>query len=160
MGTPFKMKGSPMQRNFGISPVKQNAINIMKKYTLSPEDLESSKDTIVSAGDAKAQKLGGYDWDKDKSLIRTENKNPNIVRDGFNSSKSQSNRSNSIGHGVKKEMGGDMDKGLSELQLAGKRSSDLINRHYELQDIKKMSPEEIARVNKDLQKAMYKPLPK
>ena len=23
MGTPFKMKGSPMQRNFGISPVKQ-----------------------------------------------------------------------------------------------------------------------------------------
>ena len=23
MGTPFKMKGSPMQRNFGISPIKQ-----------------------------------------------------------------------------------------------------------------------------------------
>ena len=22
MGTPFKMKGSPMQRNFGVSPVK------------------------------------------------------------------------------------------------------------------------------------------
>jgi hypothetical protein len=25
MGTPFKMKGSPMQRNFGISPINQNA---------------------------------------------------------------------------------------------------------------------------------------
>jgi hypothetical protein len=24
MGTPFKMKGSPMQRNFGISPIKQD----------------------------------------------------------------------------------------------------------------------------------------
>ena len=24
MATPFKMKGSPMQRNFGISPAKQN----------------------------------------------------------------------------------------------------------------------------------------
>ena len=23
MGTPYKMKGSPMQRNFGISPVRQ-----------------------------------------------------------------------------------------------------------------------------------------
>jgi hypothetical protein len=23
MGTPFKMRGSPMQRNFGISPVRQ-----------------------------------------------------------------------------------------------------------------------------------------
>lgn len=24
MATPFKMKGSPMQRNFGVSPAKQN----------------------------------------------------------------------------------------------------------------------------------------
>ena len=30
MGTPFKMKGSPMQRNFGISPVKQD---VTQKFT-------------------------------------------------------------------------------------------------------------------------------
>ena len=160
MGTPFKMKGSPMQRNFGISPVKQDAIKIMKKSTLSPEDLKSSKDTIVSAGDANAQYYGGYSWDKDKSLIRTEKKNPNIGRDGFSLSDSQWWRSNSIGHGVKEKMDGDMDKGFDELQSAGNRSSKRVNRHYEQEDIKKMSKVDVAQVNKDLQKAMYKPLPK
>jgi hypothetical protein len=157
MGTPFKMKGSPMQRNFGISPVKQDAIKIMKKSTLSPEDLKSSKDTIVSAGDAKAQRFGGYGWDKDNSLIKTEKKNPNITRDGFNLSDSQWNSSNSIGHGVNKKMDGE---GFNELQNAGNRSSKRVNRHYEQEDIKKMSKVDVAQVNKDLQKAMYKPLPK
>ena len=161
MGTPFKMKpGSPFQRNFGISPVKQDAIKIMKKYTLSPEDLKSSKDTIVSAGDAKAQRFGGYGWDKDNSLIKTEKKNPNITRDGFNLSDSQWNSSNSIGHGVKNKVNGDMNKGFNELQNAGNRSSERINRHYELQDINKTSKVNVEEVNNYLQKAMYKPIPK
>jgi len=34
MSTPFKMKGSPMQRNFGISPIKQGLFYTKKsKYT-------------------------------------------------------------------------------------------------------------------------------
>jgi len=31
MATPYKMKGSPMQRNFGVSPAKNNNINDSKK---------------------------------------------------------------------------------------------------------------------------------
>ena len=67
MGTPYKMKGSPMARNFGapfkndkkkmqdgntsITDSSQNKANIAelkeaKKNTLSPSDLQASKDTI------------------------------------------------------------------------------------------------------------------
>ena len=67
MGTPFKMKGSPMARNFGapfkndkkkmqdgntsITDSSQNKTNIAeleeaKKNTLSPSDLQASQDTI------------------------------------------------------------------------------------------------------------------
>jgi len=49
MGTPFKMKGSPMQRNFGIgSPLhdhkKDKDGNIIKHPTLEP----TAKDTLLA----------------------------------------------------------------------------------------------------------------
>ena len=59
MGTPFKLKGSPMQRNFGISPVKHRLTKqvstgkgyegppgkgkIVEKYTQAEVEHEHSK---------------------------------------------------------------------------------------------------------------------
>ena len=45
MGTPFKMKGSPMQRNFGISPVRQT---------------DNSSDTTSVKKENKETEKGGY----------------------------------------------------------------------------------------------------
>jgi hypothetical protein len=47
MGTPFKMKGSPMQRNFGLSPVKQSifAEGNNPKKTIEEEASDYRKNT-------------------------------------------------------------------------------------------------------------------
>jgi len=41
MKTPYKMKGSPMQRNFGVSPLNQNK----KKNTIDPPVTHSDTTT-------------------------------------------------------------------------------------------------------------------
>ena len=49
----FKMKGTPMQRNFGISPIKQN---IDKYPMLKPGNKESRSDTVL----AGSKRFPGY----------------------------------------------------------------------------------------------------
>tara|TARA_R100001463_G_scaffold88337_1_gene143021 strand:+ start:71 stop:559 length:489 start_codon:yes stop_codon:yes gene_type:complete len=52
MATPFKMKGSPMKRNFGIgSPVK-------KDMNLSPELLKLKKERVAASNAGKIIKFG------------------------------------------------------------------------------------------------------
>jgi len=49
MGTPFKMKGSPMARNFGISPVKQNIDHVGKtvdKIHSNEKSISTAKESI------------------------------------------------------------------------------------------------------------------
>tara|TARA_R110000744_G_scaffold358542_1_gene465620 strand:- start:27 stop:290 length:264 start_codon:yes stop_codon:yes gene_type:complete len=54
MSTPYKMKGSPMQRNFGISPTKQKE----DKYPyFKPGNQESRSDTVL----AGSRRFPGYD---------------------------------------------------------------------------------------------------
>ena len=58
MATPYKMKGSPMQRNFGISPVKQNTdkkINELKEQASNQERAYKSQ---VGDGDPRSSKTG------------------------------------------------------------------------------------------------------
>jgi hypothetical protein len=49
MGTPFKMKGSPMQRNFGLSPMKED------KVVKSTD--KGAKSTILPTVNVSAKKL-------------------------------------------------------------------------------------------------------
>ena len=52
MATPYKMKGSPMKRNFGIgSPVK-------KDMNLSPELLKLKKERVAASNAGKITKFG------------------------------------------------------------------------------------------------------
>ena len=53
----FKMKGSPMQRNFGISPIKQDEkythkdmYDIEQEMSYIQEDLEDSDEYLTSQG--------------------------------------------------------------------------------------------------------------
>jgi len=43
MGTPYKMKGSPMQRNFGISPAKQHDFNKTGSKASTTPDYSTTK---------------------------------------------------------------------------------------------------------------------
>ena len=44
---PFKMKGSPMQRNFGVTPMKQGEVGGMKKFMMENDVVLRGKDGKV-----------------------------------------------------------------------------------------------------------------
>jgi len=50
MGTPFKMKGSPMQRNFGISPMKVDE-DKLKKASTNVQDAREMVKSYVEPGE-------------------------------------------------------------------------------------------------------------
>ena len=45
MKEPFKMKGNPMQRNFGISPVKDKGREVVEEYASGEKEVTVSGDT-------------------------------------------------------------------------------------------------------------------
>ena len=51
--TPFMMKGSPFQRNFGISPLKQGS----EHQTMDPQDMFGGTSTTPTEGDLLKQRL-------------------------------------------------------------------------------------------------------
>ena len=62
MAGPFKMKGSPMQRNFGIgaSPLRNGETNVKRE---APPKTEIKKDTNVKKGDGETPGGGKFeDW--------------------------------------------------------------------------------------------------
>jgi len=76
MSTPFKMKGSPMQRNFGISPAKNILIkNLVKKGAKFIKDTyKKYKGTAI---DENLQRTTGYsrrvDLDAANRRLRANN---------------------------------------------------------------------------------------
>tara|TARA_R110000765_G_scaffold425049_2_gene537137 strand:+ start:7 stop:597 length:591 start_codon:yes stop_codon:yes gene_type:complete len=146
MGTPYKMKGSPMARNFGapfrndkkkmqdgntsITDASQNQANIAelkkaKKNTLSPSDLQASKDTIHQSNIQYMEKNWG-----DKGPIGVVKRN-NIE----GSKKAQTNK--------KIKTSG---KALSN---ASKRSSERISTSNSAQERTRGNADKLIKVNQD-----------
>jgi hypothetical protein len=76
MGTPFKMKGSPMQRNFGISPVKDNGKMKKEAKQLKPLTSDSTEQVTTDAG----ANIGVV---KSKAMIRLESNKPTKDSPGY-----------------------------------------------------------------------------
>ena len=73
--TPFKMKGSPMQRNFGIgSPMRKDKKK--KTYTIKngerPETPEKPATTEITKGETDTLRKSGY-YDSDISTKKSAN---------------------------------------------------------------------------------------
>ena len=72
MGTPYKMKGSPMQRNFGISPVKQD-VDLTRKRTIPMEGVLT---------DAEKNEQDNKELDSKERGVTTNIKMPKVFKDG------------------------------------------------------------------------------
>jgi|TARA_R110002020_G_scaffold288978_1_gene504443 hypothetical protein len=57
MTKPFKMKGSPMQRNFGISPVKDDLLQSERARADGASDATVRKLENIEAGEKKKSEL-------------------------------------------------------------------------------------------------------
>jgi len=85
MGTPYKMKGSPMQRNFGISPVKQD-VDLTRKLTPPMEG--ALTDAEKEAKKKKQLKISNEQDNKELDAkeraegATTNIKTPKVFKDG------------------------------------------------------------------------------
>jgi hypothetical protein len=109
MGTPFKMKGSPMQRNFGIgSPVRQQEEKPVKtgdfvgnnrKLEFSPEDnrevIIDEKNGTTYKADIEAGGAGTYSTSKKSWLNPNVTKTKTVVIDNLGNSTQTNTRTNS-----------------------------------------------------------------
>ena len=108
MGTPFKMKGSPFQRNFGLgSPVRQEGkpvktgdfVGNNRKLEFSPEDnrevIIDEKNGTTYKADIEAGGAGTYSTSKKSWLNPNVTKTKTVVMDNLGNSTQTNTKTNS-----------------------------------------------------------------